>query len=345
VDIRLGANRLLPRARVHGVTYARTAQGDDVIGEEQLNPTRRRRRRSTRETLREQRGDGIKSDAVRAGLTGGRFRPLSERDLQRIHATALDVLEQIGVGEPTPNIVEAAIPKGAVLSDGGRLCFPRSLMEDLIDGSCKEFTHYAPNPEYDIQIGGDRVHFRTCGEAVNIFDYETREARPSKLVDLYDTARLADRLTNIHAFCQTVVATEHSNDAFVHDTNALYAQLAGTQKALAMSTATAAHIDHFITLLDLFMGREGAFLERPFFNFGGCPIVSPLRFGADNACIHSSPTAGPTTTGRKRASETPTNSPTNEPPRSCRSTTRSTSIRRPTRASASASRSRSSPET
>jgi len=254
-----------------------------VIGEEQRNPTRRKRKRSTRETLREQRGDGIQSNAVHAGLTGGRFRPLSDRDMQRIHASALDVLAQIGVGGPTPSIVEACVPKGAVLSDRGRLCFPRSLMEDLIDGSCKEFTHYAPNPDNDIQIGGDRVHFRTCGEAVNIFDYETREIRPSKLVDLYDTARLADRLTNIHSFCQTVVATEHSDDAFVHDVNALYAQLAGTQKALSMSTATADHIDHFIALLDLFAGREGAYLERPFFMFGGCPIVSPLRFGADNA--------------------------------------------------------------
>ncbi len=254
-----------------------------MIREEQIDPSRRRRKRSTRERLREQRGGGIQSDAVRAGLVGGSFRPLSERDMQRIHSTALDVLEQIGIGDPTPSIVEAASSKGAVLSEKGRLCFPRGLMEDLIAVCAKEFTHYAPNPDNDIRIGGDRVHFRTCGEAVNIFDYETRGARPSTLVDLYDTARLADRLPNVHAFCQTVVATEHSDDAFVHDVNALYAQLAGTQKALAMSTATAEHIDHFIALLDIHLGREGAFLERPCFNFGGCPIVSPLRFGADNA--------------------------------------------------------------
>jgi trimethylamine--corrinoid protein Co-methyltransferase len=170
-----------------------------------------------------------------------------------------------------------------VLSDGGRLCFPRGLMEDLIDVACKEFTHCAPNPQNDVHIGGDRVHFRTCGEAVNIFDYGTREIRPSTLVDLYDSVRLADRLSNIHSFCQTVVATEHSGDAFVHDINVAYAQLAGTQKPLAMSTATADHVDHLIALLDLYLGGEGEFLKRPCFNFGGCPIVSPLRFGADNA--------------------------------------------------------------
>jgi trimethylamine--corrinoid protein Co-methyltransferase len=43
------------------------------------------------------------------------------------------------------------------------------------------------------------------------------------------------------------------------------------------------HIEPIIALFDLYLGREGAFLERPFCTFGGCPIVSPLRFGKDNA--------------------------------------------------------------
>ena len=103
-----------------------------MIKEEQISPKRRRRKRSTRETLHEQRGGGIRTDAVHGGMTGGKFKPLSDRDMQRIHATALDVLEQIGIGDPTSSIVEAAIPRGANLSESGRLCFPRSLMEDLI---------------------------------------------------------------------------------------------------------------------------------------------------------------------------------------------------------------------
>ena len=254
-----------------------------MVQTERMRPKGRRRGRSTRERLRAERSDGIRSHAVRGGLPGGSFRPLSERDMQRIHTTALDVLEQIGIGDPIPDIVEEAVPRGAVLSDGGRLCFPRGLMEDLIDAACKEFTHYAPDPQYDVHIGGDRVYFRTAGEGVRMFDYATREIRPSTLVDLYDTVRLADQLSNIHSFCQTVVATEHSGDAFVHDINVVYAQLAGTQKPLAMSTATAGNIDHFIALLDLYLGGEGEYMKRPCFNFGGCPIVSPLRFGADNA--------------------------------------------------------------
>jgi trimethylamine--corrinoid protein Co-methyltransferase len=39
-----------------------------------------------------QRSEGPKEAAVRAGLIGGAYRPLTDRDIQRIHERALDVL-------------------------------------------------------------------------------------------------------------------------------------------------------------------------------------------------------------------------------------------------------------
>jgi trimethylamine--corrinoid protein Co-methyltransferase len=40
-----------------------------------------------------------------------------------------------------------------------------------------------------------------------------------------------------------------------------------------------------IALFDAYLGEEGGFLKRPFCTIGGCPIVSPLRFGKDNAQV------------------------------------------------------------
>ena len=37
-----------------------------------------------------------------------------------------------------------------------------------------------------------------------------------------------------------------------------------------------------IEMFDMVLGGEGRFLKKPFCVFGGCPIVSPLRFGEDN---------------------------------------------------------------
>ncbi|MCP5075471.1 MAG: hypothetical protein GY947_19535, partial [Rhodobacteraceae bacterium] len=44
-----------------------------------------------------------------AKLQGGTYRPLSERDVQRIHETALDLLEKVGMGNPLPILKEHAL--------------------------------------------------------------------------------------------------------------------------------------------------------------------------------------------------------------------------------------------
>ncbi len=223
------------------------------------------------------------SIAVRPGQSGGQYRPLSDDDIQRIYATALDILENIGIGEPIPEVLNYALPKGCTLNSDGRLCFPRALVEDLIAISPKEYPLYAPDPANDHTVGAKKVLFCTSGEAVTILDYESQKFRPTKLTDLYDAARLADQLEHIHNFGQPFIAAEYSHDVFVHDMNVAYAELAGTNKSFALGIAVVDHIDPIISLFDTYLGEEGAFLKRPFCTFGGCPIVSPLRFGQENA--------------------------------------------------------------
>jgi trimethylamine--corrinoid protein Co-methyltransferase len=134
-----------------------------------------------------------------------------------------------------------------------------------------------------MEVGGDRVFFSTSGESVSILDYETNSFRPSTLADLYDAARLVDTLEHIHEFGQPFIATEHSEQVYIHDVNIAYAELAGTGKSFSLGIAEVDHIEPVIALFDTYLGKEGGFLERQFCTIGGCPIVSPLRFGKDNA--------------------------------------------------------------
>ena len=225
---------------------------------------------------------GPKGGAVHPGLPGGTYRPLSDHDMERIHATALDVLEKLGVGEPIPEILEVALPRGYWLNDRGRLCFPRALVEDMLAIACRRYTAFGVVPEHDLEIGGDNVHFATAGEAIKVLDFNSGEYRPSTLLDLYDFARLADRLEHVHCFGQTIVATDMSN-RLTSDFNVAYACLAGTQKSFGVSIENVEHHARLMQFFDAFLGGEGRFLERPFCVIGGCPIVSPLRFGKENA--------------------------------------------------------------
>ena len=172
-----------------------------------------------------------------------------------------------------------------MLGDDNRLRFPRALIEDLIDVSAKEYICYAPDPRFDKEISGQKVYFSTSGESVSIIEYESQSYRPTTLVDLYDAARLADTLEHIHSFGQPFIAAEYSHDLYVHDMNIAYAELAGTRKPFSLGIAEVDHIEPVIALFDTYLGEEGGFLKRPFCTIGGCPIVSPLRFGADNAQV------------------------------------------------------------
>ncbi len=250
----------------------------------QSNMTRARRPngREARRAARLARGSHV---AVHPGQPGGAYKPLSEAAIKRIYATALDVLENIGMGSPIPEILRYALPKGCTLGDDGRLRFPRALVEDMIAVSAREYMLYALDPGNDHMVRGTDVLFCTSGEAVSVLDYATQTFRPSRLVDLYDAARLADQLENIHNYGQPFIATELSKEVLVHDINAAYAAMSGTRKSIGLGVAEVTHVQPLIALFDTCVGEEGGFMKRPFVTLGGCPVVSPLRFGEDNSQV------------------------------------------------------------
>jgi trimethylamine--corrinoid protein Co-methyltransferase len=255
------------------------ADGDFMSGPEAAA----RSRAGGRDARRQSRSKRGRSKAVWPGMAGGAYTPLSEHDIRRIHATSLDILEHIGIGDPIPEILNYALPGGCTLGDDGRLRFPRALVEDLVEVNARSYVSYAPDPRFDMEVGGDRVYFTTAGESVSILDYASQSFRPTRLADLYDAARLADTLEHIHQFGQPFIAAEYSHDLYLHDINIAYAEMAGSRKHFALGIAVVEHIEPIIALFDTCLGEEGAFLQRPICTFGGCPIVSPLRFGKDNA--------------------------------------------------------------
>jgi len=51
---------------------------------------------------------------------------------------------------------------------------------------------------------------------------------------------------------------------------------------MKISISEPKHIEPIISMFDTFLGKEGAFLKRPFCYFLGCPIRSPLSFSKNN---------------------------------------------------------------
>ncbi|MEI2804835.1 trimethylamine methyltransferase family protein [Albidovulum sp.] len=219
---------------------------------------------------------------VWAGIEGGRYNPLSGTDLTRIHHAALDILADTGIAGASEEVIAIATERGAALSAEGRLVFPAALVEDLLTGAAREYVIHSRDPAHaDLHVGGGRVHYATSGEAVSVLDFESRSYRPATLRDVFDTARVTDALPNLHQYGQMVVPTEIT-DPVEADINVAYAALAGTTKPVEHALNAVEALPAVMQIYALVAGSERRFRDRPFVSFGGCPIVSPLRFARDS---------------------------------------------------------------
>ncbi len=220
---------------------------------------------------------------IRAGLEGGQYRPLKEPDVLRIHAAALDALEEIGLANAPASGVEILTGAGAELGADGRIRFPRALVEDMLALAARDLTLHARDPAQDLDLSGQRVHFATAGAAVHVVDALTGDYRESTARDLYDAARLAHHLDNIHLFQRTMVCRDVP-DNYEMDVNTLYACLAGTTKHVGTSFSDPAHVAGCIELIHLVAGDEAAWRARPFVSNSNCFVVPPMKF-AEESCI------------------------------------------------------------
>ncbi len=243
--------------------------------------SRRRGGREARKALRS-RPIPMAEAAVRPGMTGGQYKPLSDLDLQRIHETALKLLETVGLGQPIPSCVEAMTARGCFMNARDRLCIPRALVEDVLANCARNFVLHGRDPKHDMEPSGNRVYFGTAGAAVFIVEPETRTYRESLLADLYDAARIVDTCDHIHFFQRSLTARDMLTGHDL-DINTMYACLAGTSKHVGTSMVEAAHVEECLKMLHVVAGSEATWRERPFVSQSNCFVVPPMKF-AEDAC-------------------------------------------------------------
>ena len=227
---------------------------------------------------------------VRAGLPGGRYQPLSQEGIERIHQAVLDALETIGLADAPQSGIDYMTAAGAILGDDGRLRFPRALIEDTIASANRSITLYSRDGKNDLDLRGSNVHFGTAGAAVHVVDVEGRIYRDSTVKDLCDAARLTDKINNIH-FLQRPMVCRDIIDNREMDLNTIYACCSGTTKHVGTSFTEVGFARDAFKMLHMIAGGEDAWRARPFVSNSNCFVVPPMKFATESClvmeeCIH-----------------------------------------------------------
>ena len=242
------------------------------------------RRRGGRNARRELRAAPIPREerAIQPGMEGGNFKVLTDAQVERIHRAALDVLAEVGFSDAIPSCIELVTAAGGTYTDEGRLLFPRSLVEDALAKAARRFVLPARDPVHDMEPWDKKVYFGTAGAAVHMVDSETGIYRESLLTDLYDIARLVDRMDNIHYFQRSIVPRD-VEDPREMDINTCYASVAGTRKHVGTSMVDPEHVQACLEMLHYIAGGEDKWRARPFVSQSNCFVVPPFKFAQD-AC-------------------------------------------------------------
>ena len=241
------------------------------------------KRTGGRAARRQSRVDGAGSGpttAIWPGIEGGRYAPLTRAEIAMIDDTAMRILEEIGLKGTTQTCINTICAAGGSLTEDRRLLMPEPMVRKALKTAGREFKLCGLNPEHDIDPSGARIHFGTSGAAVHIIDSETGQIRDTSLRDLYDMARIADQLPNIHMFQRTVVARDIS-DPREMDLNTLYACLKGTAKPTGTSFGSAEVMEEAVRMLHLITGGPDALRARPPVCVSTCFIVPPLTFAEE----------------------------------------------------------------
>ena len=218
---------------------------------------------------------------VHPGETGGTFMPLSKSAMSAVAENAYRILSEIGFSRSTPHCTDTMVEAGAIMGEDGRLRIPRALVEHTLRICQRNLTLHGVEPEHDITLSGQRVHFSTAGAAVHVSDPENNTYRNSATQDLYDMARIADTCEHIHMF-QRMCVLRDIDDPKTMDLNTLYCSIMGNSKHIGTSFTEADHVSAGLQMLHHFAGSEEAWRARPFVSMSNCFVVPPMTFAEES---------------------------------------------------------------
>ncbi|MCV6585110.1 MAG: trimethylamine methyltransferase family protein [Marinibacterium sp.] len=219
--------------------------------------------------------------AIRPGLPGGTYTPLTAPEVTRIHHAALEALERIGLADAPPSGVAYLTAAGCIQGDDGRIRFPRAVVEDALARANRSVTLCSRDGKTDLDLTGTRVHYGTAGAAVSMVDVDGRSYRDSTVQDLHDAARICDQLDNIH-FVQRPMVCRDIADNRELDINTIYAACAGTFKHVGTSFCEPGFVVDGLALLHMIAGGEAAWRARPFVSNSNCFVVPPMKFATES---------------------------------------------------------------
>jgi trimethylamine--corrinoid protein Co-methyltransferase len=206
---------------------------------------------------------------------------LTSDQIERIHETSLQILEDIGLLVHNEKARARFAKHGCrVDSETQIVTFPRTVVEHWRAACPPAFTLYGRDPQYDRTIPDDGPLVSTSSAAPNIIDPETGQERRARSDDIARIARLINELPG-YDVCQVATTADDAPPGQFH-LSRFYPAVKNCLKPVTCSAPNLEEAAQIFHLGCLVAGSEEAYRARPFMAYMCCPVISPLTMDVDS---------------------------------------------------------------
>ena len=229
---------------------------------------------------------------MKTGANGGTLKVISEDDVQRIHQSALSLLEDPGIYSESDLFLDIFQKAGANVDRDSRVIrVPPDLVEAAIKSAPRSFVLHGRNdPDMDMLLEPGRVYYGMGGTSEPLFwDYDLWQSRQPTKEDMVLNTRLGHALPNID-FVQTLCmsADKPTGHVFFHDFDAIFRN---TTKPTVLTILERPFTARLLEMTAAASGGEDALRRKPSV-MGIVTPVTPLKIALMNEGIIDTVKAG-----------------------------------------------------
>jgi trimethylamine--corrinoid protein Co-methyltransferase len=207
-------------------------------------------------------------------IGAGRVSFLTDEQKQRVYATALHILSDIGMVVLHEEGEQVMLDAGCGKDADGRVHVPAALVAQARESVPASFVVYDRAGEPAMDVGGRRSYFGNGSDVMHLHDLETGERRLGRMADVAEAARLCDALPEIDFVMSG--AWPDGMDAAEAYPRQFRAMVGATTKPLVMTAGGVETVEPMWHMACEVRGGEQALRDKPYFIMYNQP-VTPLK--------------------------------------------------------------------
>jgi len=205
------------------------------------------------------------------------YAPLKKADVSTIHGESLRLLSETGLAVYSPRAVDVFKRAGAEVDDDRqvpRVRLPESMVAEALQKAPEAYTICGRDRKYDITFErGKPPLFGPSGVPHLIWDEKNGRRRNARLRDYIGLVKLLNGLSQVDFISSPCTFTDVPEPLL---DLATFFYLADTaHKPFSVDFSGEAGFRETIQMVALLKSR--VYADKPFVQFGFCPVISPLR--------------------------------------------------------------------